>query len=169
MHIDNARSKDMYHIRVYTWPIRCCVHIRLGQVAYLHTESVPVELNGIRTRIEASSARTLHKGNQSLCILIFPFIQILLLGKLCTQLIRIITAGYKYVPLALCKTHTINQIQVTYFFGSGHPLGVGVEQISASSSKSRAVSIRSTSGLSMSTVTSCIILVKLHQPINLLI
>ena len=31
MHIDNARSKDLYHICVYTWPIRCCVHIRFGK------------------------------------------------------------------------------------------------------------------------------------------
>jgi len=51
MHIDNARSKDMYHIHVYTWPIRCCVHIRLDKVACLRTESVPVEPNGIKTRI----------------------------------------------------------------------------------------------------------------------
>ena len=31
--------------------------------------------------------------------------------------------GYKYQSPAIVR-HTINQIQVTYFFGSGHPLGV---------------------------------------------
>ena len=35
--------------------------------------------------------------------------------------------GYKYQTPAIVKKHTINQIQVNYFFGSGHPLGVGVE------------------------------------------
>ena len=34
-----------------------------AKVACLRTESVPVEANGIRTRIGASSARTLHEGN----------------------------------------------------------------------------------------------------------
>ena len=43
------------------------------------------------------------------------------------SLSEVISPGYKYVPLAIVKKHTINQIQVTYFFGSDHPLGVGVE------------------------------------------
>ena len=34
-----------------------------AKVACLRTESVPVEPNKIRTRIEASSARTLREGN----------------------------------------------------------------------------------------------------------
>ena len=35
--------------------------------------------------------------------------------------------GYKYWTPAIVKKYTINQILVTYFFCSGHPLGVGVE------------------------------------------
>ena len=39
----------------------------------------------------------------------------------------LLAPGYKYKPPAIVTKHTINQIQVTYFFGPGHPLGVGVE------------------------------------------
>ena len=42
------------------------------------------------------------------------------------SLSEVVSPGYKYVPLAIVR-HTINQIQAIYFFGSGHPLGVGVE------------------------------------------
>ena len=35
--------------------------------------------------------------------------------------------GININPRLLYQKDTINQIQVTYFFGFGHPLGVGVE------------------------------------------
>ena len=35
--------------------------------------------------------------------------------------------GYKYQALAIVKDNQSIQIQVNYFFGFGHPLGVEVE------------------------------------------
>ena len=54
-------------------------------------------------------------------------------------------SGYKYQTPAIVNTQSIQYKLFTFFFGSNHPLGVGVEQISASSSASTVASIRSTS------------------------
>ena len=43
------------------------------------------------------------------------------------SLSEVISPGYKYVPLAIVRNINQSNTSQLLFFGSGHPLGVGVE------------------------------------------